>query len=83
MGHKITVYDAKDKLGGLNEYGIAAYKSTNDFAQQELDYILDIGGINIETGMELGKQITLEDLQKQYRCCIFRMWPRYGQPIKS
>ena len=66
LGHKITVYDAKDKLGGLNEYGIAAYKSTNDFAQQELDYILDIGGINIETGMELGKQITLEDLQKQY-----------------
>jgi len=66
LGHNITVYDAKDKLGGLNEYGIAAYKSTNDFAQQELDYILDIGGINIETGMELGKQITLEDLQKQF-----------------
>ena len=66
LGHNITVYDAKDKLGGLNEYGIAAYKSTHDFAQQELDYILDIGGINIETGMELGKQITLEDLQKQF-----------------
>ena len=47
LGHKITVYDAKDKLGGLNENGIAAYKSTNDFAQQDLDYILDIGGINI------------------------------------
>jgi|TARA_B100001173_G_scaffold227264_1_gene197240 glutamate synthase (NADPH/NADH) small chain len=66
LGHNITVYDAKDKLGGLNEYGIAAYKSTDDFAQQELDYILDIGGINIETGVELGKQINLEDLQKQF-----------------
>ena len=66
LGHNITVYDSKDKLGGLNEYGIAAYKSTNDFAQQELDYILDIGGINIQTGVELGKQITLEGLQKQF-----------------
>ena len=66
LGHNITVYDAKDKLGGLNEYGIAAYKSTHDFAQQELDYILDIGGINIQTRMELGKQITLEGLQKQF-----------------
>ncbi len=66
LGHNITVYDSKDKLGGLNEYGIAAYKSTNNFAQQELDYILDIGGINIQTGMELGKQITLEGLQKQF-----------------
>ena len=66
LGHNITVYDAKDKLGGLNEYGIAAYKSTNDFAQQELDYILDIGGINFETGMELGKHINLEDLQEKF-----------------
>jgi len=66
LGHKITVYDAKDKLGGLNEYGIAAYKTPNDFAQQELDYILDIGGITIETGMQLGKQINLEDLQEKY-----------------
>jgi glutamate synthase (NADPH/NADH) small chain len=66
LGHKITVYDAKDKLGGLNEYGIAAYKTPNDFAQQELDYILDIGGITIETGMQLGKQINLEGLQDKY-----------------
>jgi dihydropyrimidine dehydrogenase (NAD+) subunit PreT len=66
LGHKITVYDSKDKLGGLNEYGIAAYKTPNDFAQQELDYILDIGGITIETGMQLGKQINLEGLQEKY-----------------
>ena len=66
LGHKITVYDAKDKLGGLNEYGIAAYKTPNDFAQQELDYILDIGGIDIKTGMQLGKQINLEGLQEKY-----------------
>ena len=66
LGHKITVYDAKDKLGGLNEYGIAAYKTPNDFAQQELEYILDIGGITIETGMQLGKQINLESLQENY-----------------
>jgi len=66
FGHKVTVFEAKEKLGGLNEYGIAAYKSTHDFAQQELDYILDIGGINIETGVELGKHINLVDLQKQF-----------------
>ena len=66
LGHKITVYDAKDKLGGLNEYGIAAYKTPNNFAQQELEYILDIGGITIKTGMQLGKQINLESLQENY-----------------
>jgi dihydropyrimidine dehydrogenase (NAD+) subunit PreT len=39
-GHDVTVYEAREKSGGLNEYGIAAYKTTNDFAQDEVDFIL-------------------------------------------
>ena len=33
LGHDVTVFDARDKAGGLNEYGIAAYKNTDDYAQ--------------------------------------------------
>ena len=40
LGHDVTIFDAKTKLGGLNEYGIAAYKTVNDFAQAEVDFIL-------------------------------------------
>src|SRR5262249_51811006 len=52
------------KSGGLNEYGIAAYKTVDDFAQAEVDFVLGIGGIKIEHGKALGKQITLEGLRK-------------------
>src|SRR5690606_6444136 len=38
-GHSVTLWDHREKAGGLNEYGIATYKATNDFAQQEVDYI--------------------------------------------
>ena len=31
LGHEVTIFDAKSKLGGLNEYGIAAYKTVNKF----------------------------------------------------
>ncbi len=40
LGHAVTVFEARDKLGGLNEYGIAAYKATEDFAQREVEFVL-------------------------------------------
>ena len=39
-GHEVTMFEARAKLGGLNEYGIAAYKTPDDFAQREVDFIL-------------------------------------------
>jgi dihydropyrimidine dehydrogenase (NAD+) subunit PreT len=65
-GHDVTVLDARKKAGGLNEFGIAAYKSVDDFARREVEFILSIGGITIETGKALGKKLKLADLQKQY-----------------
>lgn len=66
LGHDVTVFEAKDHAGGLNEYGIAAYKTTNGFAQKEVDYILGIGGITIATGKALGRDIDLQKLRDDY-----------------
>ncbi|MGJ8571210.1 MAG: NAD(P)-dependent oxidoreductase [Hoeflea sp.] len=65
-GHDVTVYEAREKAGGLNEYGIASYKTTNDFAQDEVDFILQIGGITIENGKALGRDITLDQLSAEF-----------------
>ena len=64
-GHSVTVYDARPKAGGLNEFGIAAYKATDDFAAKEAAWLLQIGGITIETGKALGDGITLAGLQSE------------------
>ena len=61
-GHEVQIFEAREKPGGLNEYGIAAYKTVDDFANQEVDYILSIGGISIEYGRRLGEDLALEDL---------------------
>jgi dihydropyrimidine dehydrogenase (NAD+) subunit PreT len=66
LGHDVTVFEPKDKLGGLNEYGIAAYKTPDDFAAREVEYILGIGGIEVRTGLALGKGLSLADLRKDY-----------------
>ena len=65
-GHDVTIFEARKKSGGLNEYGIAAYKSVDDFAAKEVDFVLSIGGIKIEHGMALGKKLKLANLQKDY-----------------
>ncbi|MEM8632463.1 MAG: NAD(P)-dependent oxidoreductase [Pseudomonadota bacterium] len=62
-GHEVVVYDARDKPGGLNEYGIASYKTVEDFAQAEVDWLLKIGGITIETGKAMGRDLHLDELR--------------------
>ena len=65
-GHRVTMFDARKKSGGLNEYGIAAYKSVDDFARKEVDFVLAIGGISVEHGKALGKKLKLKDLQSEF-----------------
>jgi glutamate synthase (NADPH/NADH) small chain len=65
-GHDVTVYDAKPKPGGLNEYGIAAYKLADDFARREVEFIISIGGISLQYGRRLGEGLALADLRRAY-----------------
>ena len=72
-GHDVVIFDPRPKAGGLNEYGIASYKSTNDFAAREVDWLLQIGGIRIETGKALGRDVQLADLQKSHDAVFLGM----------
>jgi glutamate synthase (NADPH/NADH) small chain len=65
-GHDVTIYDARPKAGGLNEYGIASYKTVDGFAKAEVDYVTAIGGIAIELGERLGESFSLDDLKARY-----------------
>ncbi|MEP7165170.1 MAG: NAD(P)-dependent oxidoreductase [Ferruginibacter sp.] len=65
-GVNVTIYEKEKEGGGLMTYGIAAYKVTPEFCKEEVDYILAIGGIKIKYKQELGKNISLEELQKNY-----------------
>jgi dihydropyrimidine dehydrogenase (NAD+) subunit PreT len=66
LGHDVVVFNRDSKPGGLNEYGIAAYKAINDFAQSEVKYILSIGGIEVRNNSALGSEIELDELREEY-----------------
>jgi len=65
-GHEVVIFEASEKSGGLNEYGIAKYKLVDDFAQREVDFVLQIGGIEVRHGQRLGDNVSLTDLHQQF-----------------
>lgn len=65
-GIDVTIYEKESKGGGLMTYGIAAYKVTPRFCEDEVNYITSLGGITIKYNQELGKNITVEELKNNY-----------------
>lgn len=66
LGHAVTLFDANAKLGGLNEYGLATYKTPNGFAQQEVDWLLSIGGITVKSEQKLGRDFDIAQLTADF-----------------
>ncbi len=65
-GIDVTIFEKENKGGGLMTYGIAAYKVTPAFCEEEVDFITSLGGIDIKYDQEFGKDITLEKLQQEF-----------------
>ena len=73
MGHNVVVLDARPKAGGLNEYGLASYKTPDQFAQAEVQWLLGIGGIEIRNHWKLESTAQLDALQKEYDAVFLGM----------
>lgn len=69
-GHDVTIFDARPKAGGLNEYGIASYKAPGTFAADEVAWLMKIGGIRVEHGKAIGKGLTLDGLKKDHDAVV-------------
>ena len=65
-GHNVVVLEAKGKPGGLNEHGIAAYKTTHNFAQLEVEFIMGIGGITTKFDSPLGEEVSINQLRDEF-----------------
>ena len=73
QGHNVVVFDARPKPGGLNEYGLASYKTPDNFAQAEVQWLLGIGGIEIRTGWTLDTVAQLDALRQGYDALFLGM----------
>ena len=63
-GYHPTIFEKNEKAGGMLVYGIPSYKLEKDVVQAEID-IIEAMGVEIKTGVEVGKDITIDELRKQ------------------
>ncbi len=66
QGHAVTIYEKNGYLGGLNTNGVAPYKMRADRALTEVEWILAIGGVEVKTGVTVGKDVSLAELEEKH-----------------
>ena len=64
MGHKVTVYEKRAKLGGMLRYGIPAYRLPREVLDAEISSILSIG-IDVHVNVDVGSDVTFDELRQQ------------------
>ena len=65
MGHKVTVFEERHKLGGMLRYGIPNYRFPRERLQEDIDCILSTG-VEIKYNTKIGESLTIDDLRRQY-----------------
>ena len=77
-GYKVTIYEKYDKLGGLLIHGIPEFRLSREVVQNTINKILELG-IVVKYSMELGKDFTIEELEKEYNVILLS----FGANISS
>ncbi len=69
FGHAVTIFEAKDELGGLNTYGIVPFRLPKEVAIWEAQQVVDLGA-TVNTGVQVGLDVTIEELVKNYNAVV-------------
>ena len=70
-GHRCVIFEKRQEIGGLNTTGVAPYKMKADKSIDEVQWLLEIGGIDIRTGVSIGTDVTLQQLEADYDAVFF------------
>ena len=65
MGHTVTVFERKPKLGGMLRYGIPSYRLPGSYLDRDIDTILSTG-VSVRVNCEVGTDVTLEEIRRDY-----------------
>jgi glutamate synthase (NADPH/NADH) small chain len=79
-GHACTVFDEREHLGGMAYYGIPGYRTPRDMIEGEIQRILDMG-VEARTQTRVGRDITFEELEKQYDAIVLAIGAQSGRKI--
>ncbi len=79
-GHSVTLFDNHETLGGMMKYGIPGYRTPRDVLDGEINRIIDMG-VEVKMGVWVGKDITVEQLEKDYDAILWAVGAQAGRQL--
>jgi formate dehydrogenase major subunit len=79
-GYRVTVYDARDKPGGMLRYGVPDYRLPQDVLEAEIARIVDLG-VNLQLNTRVGKDIALEELRERHEVLYLGLGAQQGRSL--
>ena len=67
LGHEAVLYERDSQAGGLNTTGVAPYKMDAKTALEEVEFVRSLG-VEIKTGVEVGSDVTAQELMERHDC---------------
>jgi len=80
-GYRVTVYDARENAGGMLRYGVPDYRLPQAVLDAEIQKILDLG-VELKLGVEIGKDVSLEDLRARHTSLYLGIGAQHGQALR-
>jgi len=80
-GHECTIYDDHSELGGMMKYGIPGYRTPRDVLNGEMDRIIDMGGIDVKLNTRVGKDISMEEVEKSHDAILWAIGAKKGRQL--
>jgi NADPH-dependent glutamate synthase beta subunit-like oxidoreductase len=80
-GHAVTVYEAHEKLGGMMRFGIPGYRTPRDMLDAEIGRITSLDGVTVKTGVRVGKDLSIDQLNAEYDAVFWAIGAQKGRPL--
>ncbi len=80
-----TIFDDHPELGGMMRYGIPRYRTPRDYLDNECQRILDMGHIETRLNTRVGRDVSVEELEKEYDAVLWALgcWTGRGVPLEG
>ena len=80
-GHASTIFESQQELGGMMRYGIPGYRTPRDHLNREIERILEMGGIDVRNNTRVGKDIAIEDIEKEFDAVLWAIGCQTGRKL--
>ena len=80
-GHAVVIFEAHDQLGGMMRFGIPGYRTPRDMLDAEIDRILALGDIEARCGVKVGRDVSIEELERDFDAIFWSIGAQKGRPL--